>query len=163
MTINDILQNRITPFGIDDIKLIKLFSYFLHNAPTINSMNAKSASEDKLISSWNKYINENNINSMKFIAPNTKIENHLSDNQLGGTHVLSRKSKACLCKLKDNKEKNYECILRHIRNSIAHCNVFMINAGNRKYIIFDDYNDSGNQSARILLSQADLTMLKKYF
>ena len=46
-------------------------------------------------------------------------------------------------------------------NSIAHCNLYLSNAGNRKYILFEDYNKSGNITARVLLSQADLSLLKR--
>ena len=63
--------------------------------------------------------------------------------------------------LKSKKETEYECILRHIRNAIAHSNVYIYQTGNRKYICFTDFNKTGKQSAMILLSQTDLSNLKK--
>lgn len=57
-------------------------------------------------------------------------------------------------------EDNVVCLLRHIRNAIAHGNVYYLNAGNRKFILFEDFNEKSKPTARILFSQTDLKKLK---
>ena len=47
-----------------------------------------------------------------------------------------------------------------IRNAIAHGNVYYFNAGNRKFILFEDFNEKSKPTARILFSQTDLKKLK---
>lgn len=74
---------------------------------------------------------------------------------------VNRKTKVIVCKKKDTKETEPQCLLRHLRNSIAHNNVYISNAGNRKYILFEDFNKNRKLTARILLSQTDLTALKR--
>lgn len=56
MTIADILLNHIIPFEIDDEKLKKLFSFFLHSAPTIESASAAIIPTNRLVDNWNTYI-----------------------------------------------------------------------------------------------------------
>ena len=52
-------------------------------------------------------------------------------------------------------------VINIIRNSIAHSNVYLFNQSNRKFLIFDDYNNKHNLAARILLSQTDLKKLQR--
>ena len=63
-------------------------------------------------------------------------------------------------KRKSKDETDCEACLRHIRNAIAHNNVFVLNAGNRKFILFDDYNKDKKHNARLLFTQSDLQRLK---
>ena len=58
-------------------------------------------------------------------------------------------------------ETECQCVLRHMRNSIAHGNIYLSDESNRKYILFEDYNRNGNLTARILLSQTYLKKLKQ--
>ncbi len=160
MKIKDIRNNRITPFECKDEKLISLFSFFLHNAPTISSATAMHIDADRLQNNWNNYIETAKVQNYKFLSPNCKIEKHLTENQLHDEAEVNRRSKRFVCKYKDKNETDYECILRHLRNSIAHSHVYLVHAGNRKYVMFEDFNTSGNQSSLILLSQSDLKKLK---
>ena len=52
MTISDILQHPVLPFEIEDVKLVKLFSFFLHSAPTIESATAISMDAARLDQNW---------------------------------------------------------------------------------------------------------------
>ena len=47
-----------------------------------------------------------------------------------------------------------------MRNSITHCSVYMIKTGNRKFILFENFNRNNKLTARILLSQTDLQSLR---
>ena len=160
MTVAEILQNHILPFEIDDEKLKKLFSFFLHSAPTIDSSTAANIPVNRLEKNWNTYISTFSSNSYTVIAPNCTFNNYIGKYMLDNNNIVNRKTKGFVCKKKTNNETEYKSLFRHIRNSIAHSNVYMINAGNRKFILFEDFNPSKNQSARVLLSQTDLQRLK---
>lgn len=160
MKIKDIRRNRIAPFECKDEKLISLFSFFLHNAPTIDSATAMNIKSERLQNNWNEYLETAQLQNYKFLSSNCKIEKYLLDTRLNDEAEVNRRGKRFVCKLKDKNETEYECILRHLRNSIAHSHVYLVHAGNRKYIMFEDFNTSGKQSSLILLSQSDLKKLK---
>lgn len=80
---------------------------------------------------------------------------------MNDANEIKKRTHGFICKYKDTNEKDYVCFLRHIRNAIAHNHLYYINAGNRKFIMFDDfYDNTKKQNARILLSQTDLQRLK---
>ena len=80
---------------------------------------------------------------------------------LSNESKVNRKLNAIVCKKKKQAETEYQCVLRHLRNSIAHCNLYISNSSNRKYILLEDYNKNGNITARVLLSQKYLNDLKE--
>ena len=160
MTISDLLEHRILPFENADSKLTKLFSFFLHSAPTIDSRSAAVISKERLERNWENYINTFRNDDYCFLSPNCSIEKYFEKFNLTSVAEIKRKTKAFVCKRKDSSETDYTCFLRHIRNAIAHSNVYVVNAGNRKFILFEDFNKSKKQSSRILLSQTDLKRLK---
>ena len=139
MKIKDIKYNIINPFEIDDVKLIRLFSFYLHTAPTIESRTATQIDEERASNNWISF----------------------KEYGLDDEAEVKRRTRAFVCKKKTSQETDYRCLLRHLRNSIAHNNVYISDVGNRKYILFEDFNKKGNISAKILLSQNDLRILKK--
>lgn len=162
MIISDLLHNGILPFEIDDEKLMKLFSFFLHSAPTIKSTTAMNISEERMNRNWQNFIltvfNEENYT---FLNAQNPIEKYFEKYGLNDANEIKKRTHGFICKYKDTNEKDYVCFLRHIRNAIAHNHLYYINAGNRKFIMFDDFNDNTKkQNARILLSQTDLQRLK---
>lgn len=161
MNIQEIKRNRIEPFNVDDVKLIKLFSFFLSSAPTIESQTAAVLDENRLAHNWNSYVQSIEEKDRIIISPYTQIEKYLEKYGLSDTSKISRRRKGFVCKRKDKYETDFQCVLRHIRNAIAHSNVFLSNAGNRKYIYLEDFNQSKNQSAAMLFSQTDLLRLKQ--
>lgn len=168
MKIEDIKKNRILPFEMDDQKLTKLFSFFLHSAPTIESESAMIIDAEKMANNWLQFkvlLPQNRIAFYSASYPPDKFVKCLAKYGLDNEAQVNRRTKAFVVKMKERKEEEpeqeYQCLLRHIRNSIAHGNVYLSNAGNRKYILFEDFNKKGNMSARILLSQADLAALKR--
>lgn len=160
MTISDILQHPVLPFEIEDVKLVKLFSFFLHSAPTIESATAISMEAARLDQNWMSFITSYPKESWLVIAPNCTFGAYLTKAGLDGNAVVSRRKKGFVCKRKTKDETDYEACLRHIRNAIAHNNVFVLNAGNRKFILFDDYNKDKKHNARLLFTQSDLQRLK---
>lgn len=164
MTIKELKRNRILPFEVGDESLHNLFSFFLHSAPTIESKTAAIISPEKLLENWKVYIEDWKQNQYRFYSSNSKFPDSkiLDDFGISDISKISRKSHAFVCKYKSSSESDYECVLRHIRNAIAHSNVFLKNAGNRKYILLEDYNKNNNKTAILLFSQSDLKRLKKY-
>lgn len=160
MTISDILQHPVLPFEIEDVKLVKLFSFFLHSAPTIESATAISMEAARLDQNWMSFITSYPKESWLVIAPNCTFGAYMIKAGLDGNAVVSRRKKGFVYKRKSKDETDSEACLRHIRNAIAHNNVFLLNAGNRKFILFDDYNKDKKHNARLLFTQSDLQRLK---
>lgn len=164
MNIGDLQKKTIKPFEIEDEKLVRLFSFFLHFAPTIDSVTAANIGQARLERNWNNFICVFGRKSHAFLMPSVSrmaYASNLSKQGLDDSAEINRKKKGFVCKRRKNTEEDWECFLRHIRNAIAHNRVYMSSAGNRKYILFEDSNDSGNPSARIFISQTDLQNLKK--
>ena len=164
MKISDIKAKQILPFEIDNIKLIRLFSFYLHSAPTVESRTATKLDEQRLLHNWKNFICQLPQDKIKFYSESYSVDefiNSLGKFGLNDDADINRQTKAMVCKRKDKSETDCSCLLRHIRNSIAHNNLYLSNAGNRKFILFEDFNTRGNITARILLSQTDLTKLKK--
>ena len=161
MLICDIKANPIKPFEIGSDKLIRLFSFFLHTAPTIDSASASIIDSVRLQRNWESFISSLSNDCYVFLAPNCTIERFFEKYNLHNEANINRRSKGFICKRKIKTERDYECVLRHLRNAIAHSNVYMNDAGNRKFILFEDFNKTKRQSSIILLSQTDLERLKK--
>lgn len=164
MKIEDIKTNRILPFEIEDEKLKKIFSFYLHSAPTIESRSAAMIDTERLEKNWLEYKSTLPQDMIAFYAasyPPDKFSQCLVKYNLSDEANVNRRTKAFVCKKKEKDEQECQCLLRHLRNSIAHDNVYLSNAGNRKYILFEDFNKSDNLTARMLLSQADLAALKR--
>ena len=154
-------QEHTNPFEIDDDRLRRLFSFFMHSAPTIESSTAAVISEERLVDNWNRFISSNVFSNFKIYADRYALsEDSLDKNGLGMRQEVSRKMKVIVCKRKCKDEKDYECVLRHIRNSLAHNNVYVDNTSNRKYILLEDYNTRKNLTSRMVLSQTILSNLK---
>lgn len=164
ITIEDIMANRILPFETESEKLRKLFSFYLHSAPTIESKSASQINNDRLERNWLSFRTMISQNAMFFYTDKCSTDKLLKSFEKNNVHdaaLVNRKTKIAVCKKKDTKETECECLLRHLRNAIAHDNVYLQNVGNRKYIFFEDFSSKGNATARMLFSQADLAALKK--
>ena len=155
-------NNQVPPLEIEDDTIRKLLSFYLHYAPTIESKTATEVSDERLQRNWNDFFTDAHFTSFKIYSEGKILtEKIFTDNALGDAQKLSRKVLSIVCKRKNKDEKDYECVLRHIRNSIAHNNVYIVNTGNRKFVLFEDYNKNGNITSRMLLSQTILSKLKK--
>ena len=162
--VSDLLENRIAPFEIEDKKLIKQFSFFLHIAPRINSNISVQIDDTRLNRNWNAFVKLFDNNAYKIMeasSPKSVMDCFETPN-IADSSELRRRGSGFVCRKKDKYELEAVCLLRHIRNAIAHANVYLLNAGNRKFILFEDYNEKGKQTARILFSQTDLQNLKSY-
>lgn len=93
MTISDILQHPVLPFEIEDVKLVKLFSFFLHSAPTIESATAISMEAARLDQNWMSFITSYPKESWLVIAPNCTFGAYMIKAGLDGNAVVSRRKK----------------------------------------------------------------------
>lgn len=161
MTILELLTYKTIPFEIPNAKMEKLFSFFLHSAPTIDSRTAMKIDSSRLCKNWEDFIESSQLKPDTIYAENYKdLVASCEKNGLDVSTEISRRTKGFIC-IRKGKETDYECVLRHIRNSIAHNNVYYCDAGNRKFVLFEDYNRGGKFTARMLFSQTLLTELKK--
>ena len=139
----------------------KLFSFFLHSAPTIDSRTAMKVDLSRLSDNWERFIKSSQLKpSIIYAESYNGLANACEKNGLGVNVEISRRTKGYIC-IRKGKETDYECVLRHIRNAIAHNNVYYCDAGNRKFVLFEDYNRGGKFTARMIFSQTILTTLKK--
>lgn len=163
MTIQELLTFRVKPFDINDKKLISLFSFFLHSAPTIDNRPEVYIPPEILEHKWDNFIKDWGDKTYRFYSPDHfPNDEKLEEFNLAEHSIINRKSKAIVCSKRDPIEPDYECLLRHVRNAIAHGYVFLNNRGNRKYILMQDFNTNNKLRAMILMSQAELQNLKKY-
>lgn len=162
MTIGDILNNPVLPFELEDEKMRKLFSYFLHSAPTIDCRSKGNIPTIGMDATWVKFLEEIGIDSSEYhvYASSSISESQLQKYKLNACSTITRRTKQFIACLKGDESVEINCFLRHLRNSIAH-NYVYISEGKRKYCIFDDYNNHHNQTARIMLLKTDLEKLKK--
>lgn len=164
MILQEILNCRIVPFDIDDDKLVSLFSFYLHKAPTIDSSCSgviPACGQDAI---WTSFITNLSLNKNDYhiySSGSYVTDKNLENYDLEMTSIINRKCKRFVGYKKEGENTELECLLRHLRNSIAHGNVYVLNKSNRKYIVFDDFNTKKHLTARILLGQTDLNVLKK--
>ena len=155
-------EHAIVPFECEIGELKQLFSYFHYKAPNVDSLKSPY-----LEPAYHEGILEDIVNgneNFHFCPQNAVTDDELKKLNLNGTIVCS-KCKRFLCKRMTSrnakrdttrKETDLECLLRHLRNSIAHSHIFVIQGGNYTSILFEDQNDKGNTTARIVCCQADL-------
>lgn len=155
---------NISPFEDGTAETKKLFSYFLHTAPNIESIHSKQIPDIMHTTVFERMLESRHFKYQKFCWANAVIENELCKGFLDGDS-LCLKCKRFICKKKKAEkgtkiETNLECFLRHIRNAIAHGRVYFCHAGNRIHIVFEDVNASRKLSARIVCTKADLEYWK---
>ena len=156
-------DTMIVPTGCGDRKLQRLFTYFLYCAPSIDSIHKSILSVDKHEKVLDRIKKTHNTKSGEYLfcAHNTTIEDELTKQALNGDEICG-KCKRFICKRttttreNNRKETDLECLLRHLRNSIAHGRVYVRNRGNYISICFEDRNKEGKITARIMCCRADL-------
>lgn len=157
---------QIVPFEGGTADTQKLFSFFLHKAPNIESSHSRSIPDIiKQNEIFELMMQDRHFVYHRFCWFNAVIDKELQKGYLNGERVCL-KCKRYVCKKKktskkESQESDLDCFLRHIRNAIAHGRVFFYHAGNKVHIVFEDKNTSGNISARIVCIKADLEHWKK--
>lgn len=146
-------------------ELRQLFSFFEHRAPNIDSAHSPILDAQIHKQTLDRMLGGNA--HFVFCAHIANTESELQKLGLDGYSLCSR-CKRFLCKrsghdskrVSGQKETDLECLLRHIRNSLAHGHVYIIHRGNYISILLEDINNSGKTTARIICCQADLKKWK---
>ena len=159
-------ENAIIPAECDIGEIRKLCSYFQYMAPNIESAQSPLLDvtyHDDVLAEITK-----NKKEFVFCAHNDKTNKKLSELALLG-NVICPHCNRFLCKRmtreakrdKTRKESDLECLLRHLRNAIAHGHVYLQHGGTYIRLLFEDINDKGAITARIVCCQADLRKWRK--
>ena len=146
------------PFETGNDELNTYLRYFLHRAPNISSAHASKVSFDLQNELFEKMFEGRNFVTKDFCSFNCKIEKKLSNAGMNSNNICLNCSRL-VCKKKKpekgNTESEFNCLLRHLRNSIAHGHFYYLHAGNRIFLVFDDFVNA-KQTARIVCLRADL-------
>ena len=133
--------------------LVQILGYFQYQAPNISSAHSWSLPENlhdeiyELIIEKTKFVKQSFASNQKVLQKRF-LENHLSETKF----CYHCKRFTCL---KYSKESKLECLLRHLRNSIAHGLVYLPLLKSR-YICFKDINKDNKVTAMIILEKNDL-------
>ncbi len=159
------ISNAIVPAECEIGALRSIFGYFEHRAPNIDSNHSpllEYVSHEKvlheMIGTKGEYV---------FLPHNKDIQALLTDYSLSGNELCNR-CKRFVCKRMPQKAKreptraetDLECLLRHLRNSLAHGHVYISHGGNYISVCFEDMNEKKHTTARILVNQAQLKKWK---
>ena len=158
-------SDAIVPSECDISDLRNLFSYFQYRAPNIDSVQSPLLSSDIHDKVLAKMLHNNS--DYKFYSHNLDSAILLQKHGMSGDHVCNR-CKRFVCKYMTNpakrdttrKETDLECLLRHLRNSIAHGHVFLHHGGNYITLGFEDQNEKKNITSRIIVNRAELNKWK---
>ena len=156
----NINNHRMIPFE-DNIILNDIFSYFLYRAPSISSSFSKEIdfNDDQL---FKEFININRFKNIIFYRK--RSNKFYIDNNLYGDYICMKCLKIINSRVidsYDNELESYlECVLRHIRNSIAHGSVYYLFENKRHYIMFEDLNNRKEITSRIVMTRQTLLNLK---
>ena len=152
--------NAINPQDCNIGDLRKLFGYFQYKSPNTSSYQCESLDKQyhedlftEMMKSWKK-------DSYKIISSNATFDKESPELALFGSSICSYCKRLLLKRDKTKngvRETDLICLLRHLRNSLAHGRVFVIHGGNSIKILFEDF-DTRNKviSARIICNQSDL-------
>lgn len=155
---------KCVPYETNPKRLTSVFVFYQYKAPSISSSLSKPKPKGKCIEVFSEFIKNENIES-KVIGQSAKISKALSPMNINGNHICFKCSRF-VCKRKNPqdgvKEEDYESFFRHLRNSIAHGNVYCLITNNNTYLVFDDYSSSDKNAltARIVITKAQLERLK---
>ena len=141
--------------------LRQLLSFFEHRAPNIDSVHSPILNASVHKRTLDKMLGGNVVYA--FCAHSANSQEEFDKLGLAGK-LLCARCKRFLCKrsghnskrVPGQKETDLECLLRHLRNAIAHGHVYVLHGGNYISVLFEDKNEKGSTTARIVCCQADL-------
>ena len=148
----------MNPYECDgDSDLTSLLGFFQIEAPCISSFQSYKLDESKYCKVLRKMISGK---AFLFINPQARIDKRLTSFNMCDGKIKCVGIRGLL--KKQNKDENeLVCLLRHIRNSVAHGRVFAKSVGGVMYILLDDTRPDGKFSARIIVTKNYLKTWKK--
>lgn len=155
----------IVPMEIENEELRQLFSYYLYRAPYIPSCHSKKLGIGKIDKD-----KEEEILKKVFVTQNNEVEfrtnrksfiRRLESMQLNNSSVCLRCKRGVCIFRRESDFSKLRCLIRHIRNSIAHGYVYYEYDNRIHRIMFEDYDRNNNISAKVVCVKADLLELRK--
>ena len=154
-------SNAVVPSECDIGDLRSLFTYFQYRSPNVDAIRSPILEAELHQETLDLMLKGNSY--YVFCAHSSKTEDELIKLNLSG-NILCSQCKRFLCKrsgrnskrVPAQKETDLECLLRHLRNAIAHGHVYIIHGGNYISVLFEDRNANNRITARIICCQADL-------
>lgn len=161
-------ENAIVPAEIENKKLHDVFSFFQYRAPDINSKKSPLLERQYHAAVFQKIIN--NKIKYDFCDDIVDMPQKYADFALDGTSICSGCKRFICARHSGNSQGNpgqsesdLECLLRHMRNALAHSSIYLAMESKRyNAVLFDDNNSSGKSTARIVCCQADLIKWRTY-
>ncbi|MCM1224624.1 MAG: HEPN family nuclease [Lachnospiraceae bacterium] len=140
--LNDIIT---CPFTTENKRLSELLEYFLYLAPNTTSVHSPKIENCNNLHDeiYRQMLEGRNFKlGIEFWTQQPKIDQRLADLSLHNENICLKCQRG-VCKKKISKispaETNLCCLLRHIRNSIAHGRVYYVNnKSNNMFIMFED-------------------------
>lgn len=139
-------------------KYLKYFEYFLYYAPNVAHKKVKinEAKWEKIYLSFVELDNRLKNNS-KVYARQAKDRDYYSEKGIAGNSFCFECQRMVFSR--QNKEDSLSALLRHLRNSLAHGNLYCKEINKQKMFLFEDLEKSVI-TARIMLSGE---LLKKLY
>lgn len=156
----NIQECKIVPYEIINPTLNQLFSYFQFRAPGVSSPHSRIITNESKQSVFQDFISSRNIVVSIFSTNEVDFTQSLERYVLDSDDVCY-KCKRLICKKKKSKdtESDFDCLIRHLRNSIAHGRVSFSQLRG-SFIYFEDRDQAGI-TAKIILNREDLKYLRK--
>lgn len=143
---------RINPLADENFRMKQIVRFFMYEAPGINSKTAApSLSEESQKEVWNKLLNEIKIDTKDAIVCSRrkfKLPPEESKNAFFNKPFL-------YCQ-KGDKETEFESLLRHLRNALAHGNLFIKEMKRDTQVCLLDFDKHNNPTAKIVTNKATL-------
>lgn len=149
----------VVPTDLEDDELRQLLGYFQYRAPGISSEQSFVIPETNHQAVYDELFQHKQYEAKEFYQSNKTIKRHIANNHLVGNSICV-KCKRFVCRLDNGDETRLNCLLRHIRNSIAHGRIHLLN-DRGYYLCFEDINKKGSITARIICNKEDLKSWRK--
>jgi len=143
--------------GIKDFT--KLVDYFEYSAPGIDSIHAKQISDLNHETVIKKMLRIAGMKRYKFLQkPQQKT---FANYDLYGEN-LCIKCQRMVCQ-KFSNETDYQALIRHIRNGLAHGRIYVKKTKNQIYLFIEDFDSKRkNITARIIITRRTLEKWKEH-
>ena len=153
-------QDAIVPTECEIGKIREITGYFQYRAPNLEAPKSQELNgefqEEPLAQILRRFKENYSFTNSEY------FNNELKSKALDGNNLCDGcKRFVCLKKNDGGKESDLDCLLRHIRNAIAHGHVYIFHAGNHISICLEDA-EGEKTKARIICNQADLIKAREY-
>ena len=137
--------------------MVQTLGYFQYKAPDISSIHSWTLPQNKHEEVYNLFFETANFEAKVFASSQKILQKRFNENHLS-KEKFCYKCKRFVC-IKESKESKLDCLLRHMRNSIAHGLIYLP-ANNSPFICFKDLDKNKNESAIIICKREDLNNWK---